>query len=224
MKRSNEPKKARWMTKTGCSWLSAPMYVSPKRARHLRVELDRAELPGAAEHVGHVQVDLRPVERALALADEVVDGVPLERAHELALGEVPLLVGAELVVGPGRELCPRLEPEEAVDVLQIVERAVELGVDLLPRAEDVGVVLRHVADAREPVQRAGELVAVQRRGLGVAQRQVAIAPQRAAEEQHVPRAVHRLDREASAPRRAGSRNMFSRNFSQWPEVIQSAFS
>ena len=32
MNRSNEPKSARWMTKTPCSWLSGPMYVSPNRA------------------------------------------------------------------------------------------------------------------------------------------------------------------------------------------------
>ena len=35
---------------------------------------------------------------------------------------------------------------------------------------------------------------MQRRGLRVAQREVAVAPQLAAEEEHVPRAVHRLDR------------------------------
>ena len=139
------------------------------------------------EHVGDVEVDLRPVERALPRADEVLDLVPLERLDELALGEVPLLVGAELVVGPRRELGPRLDPEEAVEVAEVVEAAVELGVDLLLRAEDVRVVLRHVADAREPVQRPGELVAVERRRLGVAQRQLAVAPQLAAEQEHVAR-------------------------------------
>jgi hypothetical protein len=146
-----------------------PHVGQPEAGRHLGVELDRAELPGAAEHVGHVQVDLRAVERPLALADEVLDPVPLERAHELALGEVPLLVRAELVVGAGRELGPRLEPEQAVEEAQVVERPVQLGLDLLPGAEDVRVVLRHVADAGQPVQRAGELVPVQGRGLGVAQ-------------------------------------------------------
>ena len=42
------------------------------------------------------------------------------------------------------------------------------------------------------MQGPGELVSVQRSRLCVSQRQVAIAPERAAEEQHVPRAVHRL--------------------------------
>ena len=120
--------------------------------------------------------------------------MPLERLDELALGEVPLVVRPELVVGPGRELGPRLDLEEPVEVAEVLEAAVELGVDLLLGAEDVGVVLRHVADAGEPVQRSGELVAVERRRLGVAQRQLAVAPQLAAEEEHVAGAVHRLDR------------------------------
>ena len=57
------------------------------------------------------------------------------------------------------------------------------------------VVLGDVLDAQQAVQRARALVAVQRRGLGVAQRQVAVAAQRGAEEQHVARAVHRLQAE-----------------------------
>ena len=123
--------------------------------RHLRVELDRPHLPRPAEDVGHVQVDLRPVERALALADVVRDAAPLERRAERRLGEVPLLVGPELVVGPGRELEPRLHPEQVVEVRGVVEAAEDLVLDLLARAEDVRVVLRHVPDAEQAVERPG---------------------------------------------------------------------
>ena len=45
------------------------------------------------------------------------------------------------------------------------------------------------------MERAAELVAVQRRGLRVAERQLAVAAQPAPEEEHVPGAVHRLERE-----------------------------
>src|SRR6266536_5292337 len=170
-----------------------PHVGEPETLRHLPVELNRPELPGAAQRVGDVQVDLRPVERALARADDILDLLALERGLDLALGEVPLGVAAELVVRPRRELRPRLEPEAAVERAEVVDAAVELRRHLLLRAEDVRVVLRHVPDAREPVQRTRQLVAVQRRRLGVAERQVAIAAQGASEEEHVPRAVHRLD-------------------------------
>ena len=117
---------------------------------------------------------------------------PLERRAERRLREVPLLVRAELVVGPRGELEARVHAEELVEERGKVEAAEDLRLDLLARAEDVRVVLRHVPDAQQPVQGARRLVAVQRRRLGVAKRQVAVAPELAAEEEHVPRAVHRL--------------------------------
>ena len=104
MKRSNEPISARWITYGVCSALSAPDVAEPEALRHLDVELDRADLPRAAERVDHVQVDLRPVERAVALVDDVLEPAAVERRLQRALGEVPLLVGAELVLGPRREL------------------------------------------------------------------------------------------------------------------------
>jgi hypothetical protein len=117
-----------------------------------------------------VQVDLRTVERPLAGADDIVDRVALQCRFELTLGEVPLLVAAELVVGSCRELCPRLEPEPAVEEAEIVDAAVQLRRDLLLRTEDVGVVLRDVPDSGEPVQGSGQLVSVKWRRLGVPQR------------------------------------------------------
>ena len=194
MNRSREPKNARCTTKTGCSWLSAPMYVSPKRAGICASSWIVPSLPRPAERVGRVEVDLRTVERPLPLADEVVDRVALERLDELPFGEVPLRILSELVVRTCRELGARLDAEDVVGEAQIGQAAVELVVDLLARAEDVRVVLGDVPHARQPVQRPGELVAVQRRGLRVADREVAVAVELAAEQHHVARAVHRLDR------------------------------
>jgi hypothetical protein len=71
---------------------------------HVVVELDRSELPRAPDRVGHVQVDLRPIERAVA-------GVPLEvqarvdeRPLEGRLGAVPHLVAADALLRPRGEL------------------------------------------------------------------------------------------------------------------------
>ena len=47
--------------------------------RHLVVELNRGALPAAAERVGHVQVDLRPVEAAIPLGDGERRGGRLDR-------------------------------------------------------------------------------------------------------------------------------------------------
>ncbi len=119
----------------------------------------------------------------------------LERDPQRALGPIPLRVLAEPVVGAGGERRPWLHPEKAVEVVDEVDRGIDLGGHLLLGAEDVGVVLGDEPHAGEAVESARELVAVQRCGFGVADRQVAVAPQLAAEQQHVARAVHRLDPE-----------------------------
>ena len=89
MNRSKLPKIARWMTTGRCSALSAPMYFRSNRSRHLVVELDRRALPLPADRVGDVEVDLRPVERAVALVDRVGLAGALERRLELRLGVIP---------------------------------------------------------------------------------------------------------------------------------------
>ena len=99
---------------------------------------------------------------------------------------------AELVLGSRRELEARFHLEEAVEMRGEVERAEDLVLDLLGRHEDMGVVLRHLLHAKEAVERSGPLVAVERRRLGIAQRELAVAAQGIAEEEHVAGAVHRL--------------------------------
>ena len=143
--------------------------------RHLGIELDRPHLPRATEHVGHVQVDLRAVEGAVALVHLVVDAAPVERAPERGFREIPLLVGSELLLGPGRELEPRLHPEQVVEVRGVVEAAEDLVLDLLRRAEHVRVVLGDVLDAEQAVQRSAALVAMERRRLRKAHGQLPIA-------------------------------------------------
>ena len=151
------------------------------------VGLHRADLPRAAERVGHVQVDLGRVERALALGDLVVDAPLGQRLGELALGVVPELVAAQAVVGSRRELRAHLEAEERVEVVGEVQAALDLVEDLVLGAEDVGVVLDEVADAQQAVQRAAGLAAVQQARLGAAERQVAVAPALQPEELRVAR-------------------------------------
>ena len=148
MKRSNEPdQRAVDHVRDVLGVVGARRSGRSKRCGMLAVELDRAHLPGPAERVVHVEVDLRPVERAVALVERVLEPSPLERCAESALGEVPLLVAAEPVLRPGRQLEARLELEQVVDELRVVEAAEDLVLDLLAGAEDVRVVLGDVPHA-----------------------------------------------------------------------------
>src|SRR5919202_668265 len=86
------------------------------------------------------------------------------------------------------------DAKPVVEELEVVEHRVNLRLDVLLRAEHVRVVLAELPRAREPLQRPRRLVAVEDRGFGIPDRQLAVAAQAGVEEQHVARAVHRLQR------------------------------
>ena len=86
--------------------------------RQLEVKLDRRALERPAERVADGDVDLGPIERAIARIEVPLAGIPLvECALQLPLGLVPRLDRPKVVVGARRELELELEPEEAVDML-----------------------------------------------------------------------------------------------------------
>ena len=95
MNRSNEPLTARWIT-TGPMRrvVLADVREIEALGRHV-VELDRAELPRAADGIGDVEVDLRAIERAVALLERVRLPRRLERGLQRALGAVPHRVVAD---------------------------------------------------------------------------------------------------------------------------------
>src|SRR5213592_426491 len=142
-----------------------------------------------------MQVDLRPVERAFAGADHVLDLMALERLFESVLGSVPLLIRPQTLLRARRELGASLESEEVVEEARVLDHAVDLVLDLVLGDEDVRVVLRDVLDAQEAVQRAAALVAIQSRRLGITERQLAVTPPPLPKEEHVPGTVHWLQRE-----------------------------
>jgi len=94
---------------------------------------------------------------------------------ERAFGEVPLLVGAELLLRARRELEARVHPEQLIEKGRVVEAAEDLVLYLVRADEDVRVVLRDVLHPQQAVQRPALLVAMERRRLGEANRQVLVA-------------------------------------------------
>ena len=99
---------------------------------------------------------------------------------------------AHVFVRHGRELGRERQVEVVVHPLHQPDEPLDFVADLLGRDEAVRVVLRELPDARQPREHAGRLVAVQRRLLVKAHRQVAVAVDLAGEGEKVPRAVHGL--------------------------------
>ena len=139
------------------------------------VELDGAQLPLPADRVGDVEVDLGPVERAVARLELVRLPRGLERRAEVGLGAVPHRVLADPLLRPGGELERGREPEGGVQLEDHVGDPPDLGGDLAARQVDVAVVLLELAHPGEPAERAGDLVPVQHVEGRVAERQLAVA-------------------------------------------------
>ena len=166
--------------------------LQPEALWHRIVELDRSQLPRAADRVGHVQVDLRSVEGAVALVQLVREPLATQGALERALGGVPHLVRADALLRPGGQLEPRLEAEDLVQEEPEVEAADDLVLDLLLGAEDVGVVLGEGAHPQQAVQHPAGLVAVDQAGLRVPDRKVPVGAAVGLVDLDVGGAVHGL--------------------------------
>ncbi len=86
-----------------------------------------------------------------------------------------------------------LETEEVVDLEDEVEEGRDLGLDLLRRAEDVGVVLAEGPDPGQTGDHSRSFVAVEAAEIRDPPRQVAVGVGAAPVEQTVRRTVHGLD-------------------------------
>mmetsp|Transcript_36162 Transcript_36162/g.70286 ORF Transcript_36162/g.70286 Transcript_36162/m.70286 type:complete len:649 (+) Transcript_36162:65-2011(+) len=170
--------------------------LEPEPDRQLEVELHRGALVPALERVLELDVDLRPVERAVSRVELplhlVLRAEALQALAQLLLGLVPHLDVADVLVRARGELQVEREAHGVVHVLHELERALDLGEDLVLRAEDVRVVLLEPPDAREARERAGGLVAVQHAEVGEAHREVLVRAGLVLEHQAVAGAVHGL--------------------------------
>lgn len=178
----------------------------------LEVELDRRALERPAERVADGDVDLRPVERAIAWVELPLAGILLlEGTRQLCLRLVPCLDRPEVVVGTRGQLELEIKTEQAVDVLQKVEQQANLVFDLFGllstptqryarkadlrrHAKDVGIVLDEPPHTRQARQRPARLVSVHDTELGHAYRQLFVTAIATVEDEAVPRTIHRLQR------------------------------
>ncbi len=166
--------------------------------REVVVDLDRAELPLAADGVLDHEVELRAVEGSLAVLHDGVEPLLRRGPDDRRLGLLPVLVRADVllaVVGVAQRDLRRVvvELERLEDVEHDVDHALELLQQLVGAHEQVGVVLREASDARQTVQLARLLVAVYGAELGQTHRQLLVGAGLRAVDLAVVGAVHRLE-------------------------------
>ena len=145
-----------------------------KPFRQVEVDLQRAALPVAADCIAQNELELRPVERALAGIGRVGQAGRLDRRLQGCLGPVPDRIRADALLRSIRELDLHVvETEIAVYVQDELANDSTFTGDLLFRTEDVGVVLSEGAQAHQTMQGARRLEPVNLAELGNAQGQIA---------------------------------------------------
>ena len=112
-----------------------------KPLRHLGVQLDGAALPGPAQGVRQVEVQLGAVEGAVALVDGKVLAHLRDGVLQDLLVVLPLLHGADVVLRHGGQLDLIGEAEGGVDLVKDADRLLDHVLQLVRGHEDVGVVL-----------------------------------------------------------------------------------
>ena len=139
-----------------------------KPLRQLAVQLDGAALPGAAQGIGQMEVQLGAIEGAVAGVDGVFLADAGDGVGKRGGGDVPILDGADVILRHGGQLYLIGQTEERIDLVKELRDADDLVLDLLGSEEDMRVVLSEAADAEHTVQRTGELVAVDKAELAEA--------------------------------------------------------
>src|SRR2546427_1437739 len=167
--------------------------LGAQAARHHEVDLHGAQLPGTADGVLQVVLDLRAIEGTLARQLLPFHATGGQCRAQRAFGLVPGGVVTQPRFRAQGDLdLDLVEAEVLVNRQRLLVEGRHFRLDLVFRAEHVAVVLGEATHAQDAVQRAGRLVAVAGTKLTIADRQVAVAVQALVEHLDVARAVHRL--------------------------------
>ena len=106
---------------------------------------------------------------------------------------LPLLHGADVVLGHGGELNLVGEAKHGVHLVKQAHHVLQLVLQLVGGHKQVGVILGEAPHPEQPVQRAGKLVAVDQAQLTHPQGQVPVGMGLALVDHHAAGAVHGLD-------------------------------
>ena len=169
-----------------------------KALRQVVVNLDRTQLPFAADGILDHEVELRTIEGSLAGLLMSVESLLLARLANSVLALLPDLVRADILLGvlgiAQRDLCiVVVEAEDAEDLEDDVDDSLELSLHLVGAHEDMCVVLCEGTHTCESVELTALLIAEDSTELSDAERQVFVRAWLACVDLTVMRAVHWLE-------------------------------
>ena len=164
-----------------------------KSLRKLEVELNSSALPRSADRIGEVEVDLRAIERTVALVYDVGQFKFVQSLSQRVGGVFPILFRADAVVGAGGKFHVILETEQAVNLVDQTDNAFDFGGYLLGRHINVRVVLSETTNSHKSVELPRTLVTMNESEFAYSHREILITSRFEFINKHSARAVHRFD-------------------------------
>ena len=158
-----------------------------------KIQLQRAALPGASDGIAKVIFNLRAVKRALARQFFPLQANGCQCVAQAVFGPVPNRVITRAHVGPQGQLDRNIVKAEVfINLRDQSAKPNRFINNLVFAAENMRIILRHLAHPHKPVQRAMSFIAVATSEFGHADGQVAIAFNALFENLHMRRTIHRL--------------------------------
>src|SRR5215472_92849 len=172
--------------------------LQPEARRQVEVELHRRELPGAANRVNQLHVNLRAVKSGFASNRFVGNVHVLHSGSERGGGAMPVFGFSSVIfrmrgIPVGKFNFEFVEAEILHDREREIDAGFDFGFDLRRHAENMRVVLGEAAHAQQAMQHATAFVAIDSAKLGETNGQIPVAVQLGLVNQNVARAIHGLE-------------------------------
>lgn len=162
----------------------------------VEVELDGTALVVSTQSVIEGDVDLGPVESTVACVELPLGTSLLSKRVQcllqLTLGHIPHANIANILFRAGRKLELEGEAEKAVDAVQEIESTLDLVLDLVHGAENMGIVLLESSDSSKSGQGTRELISVEDTKVGHPPREILVGNIGVGKDLAVAGTVHRL--------------------------------
>ena len=147
--------------------------------RQVVIDLDCTQLPLASDRILDHEVKFRPVERGLAKLNDSLQPLLGRGVDDGLLRLRPVLVASDILLlvlrVTKRNLCHILSQVESLEHIENqIDDLLELLLELIRAAEEVGVVLGESADSRKSVKLTALLIAVDGAELRKTKREIAI--------------------------------------------------
>ena len=151
-----------------------PNIFQIKPLRHLEIQLNRSTLPGSANRIYQMEVNLRSIESAVPLIDYIVQS-QLAKSSTKPLGcHLPILVTAHTVFRTGRQLHMILETKQFIDGINQSGHSHNLFLNLFRHHKDVRVILSKTTHSHKAMQLSRFFMTMYQTQLTCPQRQIAI--------------------------------------------------